>query len=89
MDSTTFWQSVSTHFCISLALVKEKYIIVDISKTRPGLQVNEIHSPYDRQHEVSSSPNPHLNERNHFLLEMIVSNMKYLRSKFSCFYGHK
>lgn len=67
IDSTTFWQSVSTHFCISLALVKEKYIILDISETRPGLKVNEIHSPYDRQHEVSSSPNPHLNKGITFL----------------------
>ena len=27
----------------------------------PGLQVNEIHAPYDRHHKVSPSLNPRLN----------------------------
>ena len=27
----------------------------------PGLQVNEIHAPYDRHHKVSTSLNPRLN----------------------------
>lgn len=53
-----------------------------LTKICPGLQVNEIHAPYDRHHEMSPGPNPHpLNASNSCLHDVIVSDMKSVSSE--------
>ena len=59
----------------------------------PEMDVNAIHTLYDRHHEVSPSPNPHLNASNSvkyevtgiWKLQIIMSNMKYPRSMLRAF----